>query len=104
MEVLMRMSSAIRLLAIVPPLLAACAPASAQSPADFYRGRQVNLIVAASTGGGYDTYGRAVARHLGNHIPGNPTVVVQNMPAAGGLGAANHTYNVAPKDGTVITA
>ena len=78
-------------------------PASAQSAADFYRGKQVNLIVAASTGGGYDTYGRTVARHLGEHIPGKPTVVVQNMPAAGGLGAANHTYNVAAKDGTVIT-
>ena len=78
-------------------------PGHAQSAADFYRGKQVALIVAASTGGGYDTYGRTVARHLGEHIPGKPTVVVQNMPAAGGLGAANHTYNVAAKDGTVIT-
>jgi tripartite-type tricarboxylate transporter receptor subunit TctC len=84
-------------------LLAAGAPAHAQSAADFYRGKQVSLIVAASTGGGYDTYGRTVARHLGEHIPGKPTVVVQNMPAAGGLGAANHTFNVAAKDGTVIT-
>lgn len=84
-------------------LLAASTPASAQDVADFYRGKQVNLIVAASTGGGYDTYGRTVARHLGEHIPGKPTVVVQNMPAAGGLGAANHTFNVAAKDGTVIT-
>ncbi len=84
-------------------LLCAAAPAAAQSVADFYRGKQINLIVAASTAGGYDTYGRAVARHLGEHIPGKPTVVVQNMPAAGGLGAANHTYNVAAKDGTVIT-
>jgi tripartite-type tricarboxylate transporter receptor subunit TctC len=85
-------------------LTLAAGPATAQSVADFYRGKQVILIVAASTGGGYDTYGRAVARHLGNHIPGNPAVVVQNMPAAGGLGAANHTYNVAAKDGTVILA
>jgi tripartite-type tricarboxylate transporter receptor subunit TctC len=100
-----------RLLPIArPALLAAIAltlaagPAAAQSVADFYRGNKITLIVAASTGGGYDTYGRAVARHLGNHIPGNPAVVVQNMPAAGGLGAANHTYNVAAKDGTVILA
>ena len=69
-------------------------PAAAQSVADFYRGKQVNLIIAASTGGGYDTYGRTLARHLGEHIPGKPTVVPQNMPAAGGLGAANHTFNL----------
>ena len=84
-------------------LLAANGPAAAQSAADFYRGKEVRLIIAASTGGGYDTYGRTVARHLGEHIPGKPTVVPQNMPAAGGLGAANHTFNVAPKDGTVLT-
>ena len=84
-------------------LLLGCTPAAAQGVADFYRGKEVRLIVSASTGGGYDTYGRTVARHLGEHIPGKPTVLVQNMPAAGGLGAANHTYNVAVKDGTVIT-
>jgi tripartite-type tricarboxylate transporter receptor subunit TctC len=84
-------------------LLIGTTAASAQGAADFYRGKEVRLIVAASTGGGYDTYGRTVARHLGEHIPGKPTVIVQNMPAAGGLGAANHTYNVAPKDGTAIT-
>jgi tripartite-type tricarboxylate transporter receptor subunit TctC len=96
-------SSPVRLVATLSLALAAHGSAFAESAADFYRGKQVILIVAASTGGGYDTYGRAVARHLGNHIPGNPTVVVQNMPAAGGLGAANHTYNVAVKDGTVVT-
>ena len=89
---------------VLLPLLAALSPAAnAQGVADFYRGKQVNLIVSASTGGGYDTYGRTVARHLGEHIPGKPTVVPQNMPAAGGLGAANHTFNVAAKDGTGIT-
>ena len=76
--------------------------ARADAVADFYKGKEVRLIISASIGGGYDIYARAVARHLGQHIPGNPTVVPQNMPAAGGLGAANHTYNVAPKDGTVI--
>ena len=68
-------------------LFAASEPAGAQSAADFYRGKEVRLIIAASTGGGYDTYGRTVARHLGEHIPGKPTVVPQNMPAAGGLSA-----------------
>jgi tripartite-type tricarboxylate transporter receptor subunit TctC len=84
-------------------LLLIAGPAFAQGVADFYRGKEVRLIIAASTGGGYDTYGRTVARHLGEHIPGKPTVVPQNMPAAGGLGAANHTFNVASKDGTVLT-
>lgn len=93
----------IRCIAMLAALLVCARPASAQEVADFYRGKEVRLIVAASTGGGYDTYGRTVARHLGEHIPGKPTVVVQNMPAAGGLGAANHTYNVAAKDGTVLT-
>jgi tripartite-type tricarboxylate transporter receptor subunit TctC len=92
-----------RRLIVALVLLLGCTPAAAQGVADFYRGKEVRLIVSASTGGGYDTYGRTVARHLGEHIPGKPTVVPQNMPAAGGLGAANHTYNVAPKDGTVIT-
>lgn len=76
--------------------------ARADAVADFYKGKNLNLIISASIGGGYDIYARAVAKHLGQHIPGNPTIVPQNMPAAGGLGAANHLYNVAPKDGTVI--
>jgi len=86
--------------AMLPALFAAHARADAV--ADFYKGKEVRLIISASIGGGYDIYARAVARHLGNHIPGNPTIVPQNMPAAGGLGAANHLYNVAAKDGTVI--
>src|SRR5438045_2331881 len=71
--------------------------ARADDIADFYRGKELRLIVSASIGGGYDIYARAVARHLGAHIPGNPTIVPQNMPAAGGLGAANHLNNVAAK-------
>src|SRR5262245_27137434 len=70
--------------------------------ADFYKGKEVRLIIPASIGGGYDIYARTVSRHLGGHIPGNPTIVPQNMPAAGGLGAANHLNNIAAKDGTVI--
>jgi tripartite-type tricarboxylate transporter receptor subunit TctC len=76
--------------------------AMAQSVADFYRGKNLNLIVGYSAGGGYDTYSRILARHLGKHIPGNPSIVVQNMPGAGSLKFANYLYNVAPKDGTTI--
>jgi tripartite-type tricarboxylate transporter receptor subunit TctC len=78
------------------------APASAQSVADFYQGKQVVLIVGAASGGGYDAQARLLARHIGKHIPGNPTVVVQNMPGAGSLQAANHLYNIAAKDGTTF--
>jgi tripartite-type tricarboxylate transporter receptor subunit TctC len=84
--------------------LAAFVPAvSAQeSVADFYRNRPMNLIVGYSTGGGYDIYARSLARHLGKHIPGNPKIVVSNMPGAGSLTSVNHLYNVAPKDGSTI--
>jgi tripartite-type tricarboxylate transporter receptor subunit TctC len=78
------------------------AGASADPVADFYRGKQVQLIVGYGTGGGYDVYARALARHIGRHIPGNPSVVVQNMPGAGSLRAANFLYNAAPKDGTAF--
>ena len=80
------------------------ATASAQDVASFYRGRTVTLIVGSSPGGGYDLYGRLVARFLGRHIPGNPSLVVQNMPGAGSNVAAAYIYNVAPKDGSVIGA
>jgi tripartite-type tricarboxylate transporter receptor subunit TctC len=76
--------------------------AGAQSVAHFYTGRQISLTVGSTAGGGYDTQARLVARHLGKHIPGNPTIVVQNMPAAGSLAATNHMYNIAPKDGSAI--
>jgi tripartite-type tricarboxylate transporter receptor subunit TctC len=82
--------------------LAAPVPAAADAVSDFYDGRQVRLLIGYSAGGGYDTYARLLARHLGKHIPGNPTVVPQNMPGAGSLTLANFLYNVAPKDGTVI--
>jgi tripartite-type tricarboxylate transporter receptor subunit TctC len=69
---------------------------------DFYKGKQVNLIVGYGPGGGYDVVARLVARHLGRYVPGNPTIVVQNMPGAGSLRAANYLYSVAPKDGTMF--
>jgi hypothetical protein len=80
----------------------AVSPAHADAVADFYRGKQVNLIVGYGPGGGYDTYARLLARHLGRFIPGNPSVIVQNMPGAGSLRAVNYLYNLAPKDGTTI--
>jgi tripartite-type tricarboxylate transporter receptor subunit TctC len=80
------------------------APARADGVADFYRGKELRLIIGASVGGGYDIYARAIASHLGRHIPGNPSIVPQDMPAGGGLAAANHIYNVASRDGTVIGA
>lgn len=83
-------------------VLAAMAPARAAGPEDFYRGKTVSLVIGYSAGGGYDAYGRLVARHLGKHIPGNPSVVAQNMTGAGSLKAANYIYGVAPKDGTAI--
>jgi tripartite-type tricarboxylate transporter receptor subunit TctC len=80
-------------------------PAQAQdSVADFYKGRQINLIVGSSAGGGYDTYARLLGRHLGKYIPGHPIVVPNNMPGAASNAAAAHIYAVAPKDGSVIGA
>ena len=74
-------------------------PATAQ---DFYAGRTIDLLVGAPPGGGYDIYGRAVARHMARHIPGNPNIVPKNMPGAGSAIAAGFLSKVAPKDGTVI--
>jgi len=79
-------------------------PVRADPVADFYKGKVVSLVIGYGSGGGYDVYGRLVATHLGKYIPGNPTVVVQNMPGAGSLRSVNYLYNNAPKDGTVIGA
>ena len=76
--------------------------ARAQTAEEFYRGkRELNLITSSSVGGGYDQYSRLVARHMTKYLPGNPTIIVQNMVGGGGIRAANYIYNVAPKDGTV---
>lgn len=76
--------------------------ASADEVENFYKGRTVTINIGYSAGGGYDIYARVLARHLGDHIPGKPTVIPQNMPGAGSLKAVNYLYNIAPKDGTVL--
>ena len=83
-------------------LAATSAAAVADPVEDFYRGRNITMVIGYSVAGGYDNYARVVARHLGNHIPGNPTILPQNMPGAGSLRSANWLYNAAPKDGSVI--
>ena len=92
-------------LSAVMSIAALSGGALAQEPAEqFFRGRQINLVVGSSAGGGYDIYARLLGRHLSKYVPGNPTVVVTNMPGAASNTAAAHIYNVAPKDGTVIGA
>lgn len=76
--------------------------AKAQDVASFYKGKTIDLIVGASAGGSYDAYARVLSRHLSAHLPGNPTIVVRNLPGAGSLIAARQLYAQAPKDGTVI--
>jgi len=100
-EASMRFRTAI-LIAIASMLFMAAQPVRAQTPAQFYKGRSVELYVGYSVGGAYDLYARTIARHLGKHIPGNPAIVPKNMEGAGSLRLANWLYNVAAKDGTVI--
>lgn len=88
------------LLALLALFFAASTPVDAQE--SFYKGKTVRIIVGASAGGGYDTYSRTIARHIGKHIPGNPTFTVENMPGAGFLISANHMFNIAKPDGLTI--
>ena len=94
--------------AILRPLLVAAAAmliaplAQAQPAEPFFARKSVTIYVGYTAGGSYDLYARLIARHLGKHIPGNPTVVAQNMPGAGSMKAANYIYQVAPKDGTAL--
>ena len=78
------------------------APAKASDVASFYKGKTINLVIGGTAGGGYDLYARVFAKYFGTHIPGNPTIVPQNMPGAGNLRVTMYLYDVAPKDGTVI--
>jgi tripartite-type tricarboxylate transporter receptor subunit TctC len=83
-------------------LIATTLPGRAQSVEEFYKGKNVTLAIGFSAGGGYDLYARHLARHMGKHIPGRPTIVPQNMAGGGSLRAANFIYSVAPKDGTAF--
>jgi tripartite-type tricarboxylate transporter receptor subunit TctC len=83
-------------------LAAAASSGCAQGVADFYKGKTVDLYIGYSVGGAYDLYARMLAKHIGRHIPGNPTVIPKNMEGAGSLRLANWLYNVAPKDGSAI--
>jgi tripartite-type tricarboxylate transporter receptor subunit TctC len=85
-------------------LVALVVSAPAAEDAEFYKGKQIRLIVGSTPGGGYDTYARTIAAHLPKHLPGMPKIVVQNMPGAGSLVLSNYLYNIAPRDGTVIAA
>jgi tripartite-type tricarboxylate transporter receptor subunit TctC len=78
------------------------APARAQTPAEFYKGKNIDLYVGYSVGGAYDLYARVLARHLGKHLPANPTITPKNMEGAGSLRLANWLYNVGPKNGTAL--
>ena len=82
----------------------AASPLPAQTPQPFYKGKQIILLIASGAGGGYDTYARALARHMSRHIPGNPAIVPKNTPGAGGLIAANTLYNSAAPDGLTLGA
>jgi tripartite-type tricarboxylate transporter receptor subunit TctC len=94
--------SQLKLLSICLCVTASIVLASRARADDFYKGKTINLIIATTTGGGYDTYARLIGRHLGRHIPGEPAIVPQNMPGAAGIRAANYLYAAAPKDGTAI--
>jgi tripartite-type tricarboxylate transporter receptor subunit TctC len=88
--------------ALMSAFMAGTAGARAADVADFYKGKTVSMVVSSSPGGGYDTLSRAIARFLGKHIPGNPAVVVRNMPGAGGIVATSYIAKVAPRDGLTI--
>ena len=99
---MLKQSTIVALIAALSALFAAPARAAADPIADFYAGRTVTLIVSTSAAGGYDTLARTIAHHIGAHIPGHPTVIVRNMPGAGGLTATNYLFTAAERDGSVI--
>src|SRR5689334_13333368 len=83
-------------------LMSVGSPAAAQDAAPSLASKTVTIYIGYGPGGGYDLYGRVLARHLGKHLPGHPNVVVSNMPGAASVRAANYVYNVASKDGTAL--
>src|SRR5262245_33250791 len=88
--------------AVSAAVIGFAAPLSAQTPEQFYGGTNIDLVIGYPPAGSNDTYARALARHLGKHIPGRPTIIPKNMPGAGSFLALGNVYNVAPKDGSVI--
>jgi tripartite-type tricarboxylate transporter receptor subunit TctC len=102
----MRVSSTMKHLRSIAAAFAGCAALFSLAPSalaqEFYKNKTVNFIIGFSINNGYDTYSRAVARHIGKYLPGKPNVIVQNMPGAGSLAAINNLYNAAAKDGTVL--
>jgi len=100
MKTIKRISAAA--LAVAVGFGIAAPSASADEVEDFYKGKRLKMIVGSGAGGGYDVYARLVARHIGKHIPGNPTMIVQNMTGAGGIIGANFVFNAAPKDGSIV--
>ena len=94
------MANVLRVFSLAAVCVALVLPAHAAAP--FYEGKTIRIIVGFSAGGGFDTYSRLIGRHLGNHIPGKPAVVVENMPGAASLVSANHVYKVAKPDGLTI--
>jgi tripartite-type tricarboxylate transporter receptor subunit TctC len=97
------MATVLRCLLVVSAIVASASrPTAADDVAAFYKGRTVTILAAHQSGTGFDIYARALQRHISRHIPGNPSVVVQNMPGAGGVVGANWLYNIAPKDGATF--
>jgi tripartite-type tricarboxylate transporter receptor subunit TctC len=96
------MSSTLRNVCVLVALAAPAAPAAPAAAADYYAGKTIDFLVGAPPAGGYDIYARVVARHIGRHIPGRPSIVVKNMPGAGSAKAAQFIATIAPKDGTAI--
>src|SRR5882672_4705213 len=92
----------LRFAASILVVMAFGAPARAQAPAEFYRGKQIKLVVGTAAGQDYDLWARLIGRHITRHIPGNPALIVENMPGAGHIIATNNLFNVAARDGTVI--
>jgi tripartite-type tricarboxylate transporter receptor subunit TctC len=96
------MPGSMRALMLIACCVGAATPLCAQSPADFYKGKQIRMVVSTEPGQDYDTWARLVARHMRQYVPGNPPFVIENMPGAGSLIAANYLYNKAAQDGTTL--
>src|SRR3954451_16376833 len=92
----------LRFAASILVVMALGASAHAQAPAEFYRGKQIRLVVGTATGQDYDLWARLIGRHIVHHIPGQPTLIVENMPGAAHIIATNNLFNVAARDGSVL--